>query len=276
VSIVKNLIVTSLGLDNERNDILWAFTDPQASLAYEVWVERSGAVSGPFQLIAKTYNAVSYTDWYKRHDEWSRYFYRLKVMRRKDMSVAEISPEASNEMQPDLVLAEIRRRGNLLLKEFNGSPVLYYPVRTDGTRCPDCWDDLARQRSRSHCKTCFDTGYVAGYYNPVLMYVNIHEDQSQIAQNPETDEMLVRPATAAVPGALTVQFGDLLLERTNIRWTVADIDRTEKLRVKATQHLRLHQIPETDIKYRVPLPQVDTFDQIELNREYSRPYTLNP
>lgn len=274
--ILKDFKVTSLGLDNDRIDLLWDYTKPEDALDYEVWVERAGALSGPFSPVGRTYNAVSFTDRSADYDITERSFYRLRVVKRSDLTTLELSETKVYEPEPNLIVREIQLRQNLVQREHSGVPVLYYPTRTTGVRCPDCYDEGVGQQIRSQCESCFDTTYITGYYTPILMYMQIHEDQTALVQNPETDEVPVRTATARITGDIRLQFADLVLESSNERWLVSSWDRTELQRARVSYNARLHHVLETDVRYRVPLPETDIFEKFEKSREYTRPYTLNP
>lgn len=275
-SVVRKLYVTQIGLDNERNDVFWEFIDPVTYLDYEVWVERSGGVAGPFSVIAKTYGARSYTDRAVRSLSGHPFYYRLRIVRRKDTVSVQTTPVATMGNAPDLIASEIRRRGNLLLREYTGAPVLYYPVRASGQRCPDCWSDLEKHRVKSNCLTCFDTGFLMGYYTPILTYINVHEESNALTQNAEMDDTNQQTALAMVMGELPVQFGDMIVERDNHRWSVSSWEKTEKLRSVVSFRMRLHLLAENSASYKIPLPSGDPFGDAYRNREYTRPYTLNP
>lgn len=276
--VVTNLRVDPWGLGTgvDRLDLYWDYVRADTVLSYEVWVERSASISGPYSVIAKTYNARNFADLGVHQHPGLCFFYRLRVVRRSDGAAVQTTPTAVFEAEPDLVTLEIRRRTNLLLREYTGVPVLYYPVRSTGLRCPDCWSDTQKHRVKSRCTTCYDTGFVTGFYTPMLMHLNIHEDQTMLSQNAETDETVARNATMLVSGNFPLQFSDLVVERTNQRWLVSAWERTEKLRATLSNHVRLHFLPESDIRHGVPLPRPGIFDEAYRNREYTRQYTLNP
>lgn len=274
--ILRNVRVTSMGLDNNRLDVLWEYSNQADALDYEVWVERAGALSGPFVPIGRTYNSVSFTDRSADSDITERYYYRLRVVKRSDLSTLELSGVVVYDDTPNLLVREMQLRQNLVQREYNGIPILYYPVRTTGVRCPECYDPEMGQKIRSQCQICYDTSYITGYYTPMLMYIQLHEDQTALVQNAETDEIPVRTATARITGDINLQFGDLILEHTNERWLVSAWERTELQRARVSLNARLHHVFETDVRYRVPLPESDIFDRFSVSKEYSRPYTLNP
>lgn len=274
--IIKDARVGCVGLDNTRLDIFWKWVRPQDYLHYEVHIYKSGAISGPFVKISETYGSVSYTDWKAEYNEFGKDYYLLRVVKRDTkVLVQEVGP-IDFSFPADIIAKEIRRRNNLLLKEFIGSPILYYPKLTSGMRCPGCWGESEGQRLRSRCNQCFDTGYVLGYYNPILMYANIHTDDEPLVQNAETDEFGLRTSTAFFSGDLDIQHGDLVLEKSNKRLIVSGFDDSSRLRNTISYRVRLHYINESDIRFKIPLPQDDIFDRFEVSREYSRPYTLNP
>jgi len=207
---------------------------------------------------------------------FEKYWYQLEVVKRDTRELVQTTRQYTYASEPTVIGREVRRRNNLLLREHTGVPILYYPIRTEGMRCPECWGESEGQRVRSKCSNCFDTGWLLGYYNPLLMYMNIHADQQQLSENAETDRFAVRTGTGFIAGDIPIQFGDLVLEETNSRWAVSSYDKTEMLRSTVSFRIRLHQVIESDIRYRVPLPEAEIFERFVKSREYSRPYTLNP
>ena len=276
--ILKNVRVTSIGLDNGRMDVLWDFIDPDTSLTHEVWVERSGSESGPFEILAKTYNSVSYTDFSANQIHgFNLNFYRLRAVPRDDLTKTdELTKGETFEAPTDVIAAEIRRRTNLLHKEFVGRPVLYYRSRHQGRRCTECWGALEQQRVKSKCEACFDTGWMLGYFNPIFFYIKIAEGDIGVQHNSETDEVLMRSAVSHITGDIEVVIGDLIVEKENVRWLVGSFGHSEKLRSRVSQIVNLHRILESDVKFKVPIPEPGIFESQALSREYTRPYTLEP
>ena len=274
--IVQEATVTSLGLDRERVDVLWKFVDPKVSLAHEVWVLRSNALGGPYGAVAKTYAATSYTDWEASFSLHNRPYYRLKVVRRDTKEQVQLTDPITHGAKVNIFAREIRRRHNLVFREFTGNPTLYYPLRTEGEACPDCWSELRGQRTQSSCTTCFDTGRILGYYNPLLLWINIHEDERTLVQNVEVDEAVVIGASCLLPGELWLHEGDLVVERHGDRWLLNRFNQTELLRAPVSWRARLHKLPEKDVRHRIPLPSTDVFDKLTESREFKRQYTLNP
>jgi len=276
--VIREFKVTSLGLDVRRLDTLWSFVRPADALTHEVWVERSSSPGGPFQLIAKTFNAISFTD---RNifgtAVFARYYYRLKVVSRQaPYPVVETTVPREFTHPKDVLGNEIRRRHNLLLREFIGRPMLYYRLRTDGVRCHDCWGDLENQRVKSHCDTCFDTGFITGFFNPVVLMVNMKDDPDALVQNAEVDEAFVHMGSATMTADIEAFIGDLLVESDNTRWLISSLNHSEKLRSRTIQVLGVAHVQKSDVKYKVPLPEPDILSRIPLSREYARPYTLVP
>lgn len=124
-AVIKNFRVVTLGLDNERLDLLWEFVVPADALRYEVWVERSGGAVGPFQILAKDYNAIAFTDFtVNRKSANIHYHYRLRVVPRDDpqeSATVELTGVKALEPERDLVAAEIERRNNLLYQEYTAA-----------------------------------------------------------------------------------------------------------------------------------------------------------
>ena len=275
--VLKNLRVLFKDHDIGVVAISWDYTSLRSSIDHEVWIERSGAISGPFQILAKTYNSLIY---YDRSVNLRGYghdpYYRLKAIRRSDGATVQIlgPDDITTITNPDPIAKEIRRRLNLMLKEFSGNEVLVYRRKFEGENCPDCWDDLSKHRTRSHCESCFDTGKILGFYNPVLSYVQVSMGTLSLLQNSETDEAPIRPGSALGVGDIDFIIGDLLVLADNDRWLISGASRSEKLLAVTSFNLILHRVLEDNVLYRVPLPAGFAFTEKFPRREYNRKYTL--
>jgi len=271
---VKNIHVRSFDVDHL--DVFWeigdTFEDPHD---YTFIVERSEAPSGPWDAISEPFSDKYYyrdviTNLFHR---WRQYWYRIKITKKLDAS-ERYSEVATLAAAPDLVAAEVRRLEMIAFREHIGRLAWIFPVRTFGFRCPACYDRISQTRYRSQCLTCYDTGFAQGYLNPIAQYIQMdpsakHGEQLGITKTQQQN------TTCRLPYFPPLKPKDILVEAENRRWRVERVGQTERLRSVLHQELTLHEIPESDIEYRVPV-NIDDLRNLEPSpaREFTNPHNL--
>tara|TARA_Y100000816_G_C25905049_1_gene472081 strand:+ start:85 stop:396 length:312 start_codon:yes stop_codon:yes gene_type:complete len=85
-----------------------------------------------------------------------------------------------------------------------------------------------------------------------MIYVQIDPNTKtkQLQQPYVSDPLQVQARMGVYP---ILKPGDLLVERENSRWRVANISRTERLRSPVRQEFSLVKIPKGDIEYNIPI-----------------------
>ena len=179
------------------------------------------------------------------------YHYRIRAVDKEtgDESLSAVFTPGPDDLDP--VAREIRFREAVYLQKIVGRRVVLLPRRTFGTRC-GCYDPVLGKRLRSHCQVCYDTTYLGGYLQPMLIWVQFNPSPKhlQFLQN-----MVLAPeqATAWTLHAPRIKINDVLVEEDSTRWRVASIPQvTTRLRVPVHQEMLLTRIPPGDIEYDVP------------------------
>lgn len=271
---IKNFRVRSLELD--YLDLFWEIGNTvEDPYDYTFAIERSESVEGPWDQVSP-----EFSDRYHFRDinvnqqnRWRVYRYRIRVTKKSDSSVS-YSELATSTAKPDLVALEVRRLETILLREFVGRRVWLFPRRSFGQRCPNCWDHRSSQRIRSHCVTCYDTGWARGYLDPIETWMqfdptaksnqsmSIVETQQQNASGRLTDYPPVKPR-------------DIVVESENVRWRVERVSETQRLRAVLHQELVMHAVPRGDIEYKIPI-NIESLSDLEASpeRNFTNPHNL--
>ena len=181
---VRNIRVYTLEV--ESITVEWEIEPTTLDLAqYTVEVWRSESEGGQYQRVSMTMAAGDIFDFrdvgVNQLSKWRYFYYRIRITDRNDS--AESFDYGSNEWRkvlegedpggvvmeapPDIYAMESIRRFNLVMREHAGRRVLVSVSKTWGQRCPVCWDQLKRRRTKSHCITCFDTGLLGGFFQPM-------------------------------------------------------------------------------------------------------------
>ena len=266
--VFQNLRVRSFSLD--FLELTWEIgdsdLDPHDYLCY---ILRSESPMGPWDLIAGPFE-----DKYRFVDNrvnllhrWRQIYYRVRSVRKADVTDVAESEAATQTAEPDLIAEEIQRLERLLWQEFSGRRCFIFPARSFGQRCGNCYDGpdkgkgFTSQRRRSNCLTCYDTGFVRGYFDPIEIYMQIDPSPNSIQQLPIA-ERHQQDTSARLPNFPMVKPRDLIVEAENKRWRVVKVTATERLRSVVHQELILHAINLGDIEYQLPI-RIDNLRDFE-------------
>jgi len=273
---VVGLVVGSLDID--YLEVSWKIKDTTEDvLDYTFQVLRSESPGGPWDPVTE-----EITDRYIVRDILPRPFhagrlmnYILRVRNKMTGDMQEYGP-TTKKPEDDLVSLELKRHLQILFREFAGTRCWILPVRSFGQRCPSCWDKTLSKRMRSGCGTCFDTGFVRGYLNPVEVWLQIDPGSSLSEQNQNTGPTHQMNTTARLPDFGFGKPRDLLVEGDNRRWRVVSVNYTEHNRSPVMLEYQLHQIPEGDIEYKIPINLDEALRDIRFSpsRNFTNPHNL--
>lgn len=270
---ITNLKVYSLSKDHL--DLTWEIADTSLDPHdFTFTVERSEAQYGPYDPISEPFS-----DKYDFRDvivnlmkRWRTYFYRIVVTRKSDGETSTSAP-AKLGAKPDLIALEVRRQETILFREHIGRRCWTFPVRTFGQRC-GCYDKTTGQRLTSQCETCYDTTYVGGYLYPVEMYIQIDGNPKHIEpqQILETEQQNASARSLYFP---VLKPRDIIIESENRRWRIERVTTTSRMRAMLHQELVLHEIPGTDIEFKIPV-NIDDLKNFQASpeREFTNPQDL--
>lgn len=263
--------------DKDSLNLAWAVTPTHLDLYdYTFAIERSESAFGPWDVITQPFvDRYSFRDVTARqYDRWRQYWYRIKVTRKSDQN-SNYSEVATLEAAPDLVAMEVRRIEQILFREYIGRSCWVFPVRTFGQRCPECYDARTSSKLRSGCITCYDTTWVRGYLDPIETPIQFDPSPKNIEAQTlsETQQQNASARTTHFP---VLKPKDIIVEHENRRWRVFRVSTTQRLRAVLHQELVLHEIPPTDIEYRLPINKelIDTF-QPSPARGFTNPHALS-
>jgi hypothetical protein len=271
---LKDLKVRSLDLD--FHELSWKVQDTNEDvLDYTFQILRSESPSGPFEPLSVTFEDryVFIDNTIQVAHRWRQYFYVLRVTHKPSGDARDFGP-ISKAPEPDLLALELRRHMTLLFKEFAGRRCWVLPVRTFGQRC-SCWNPTLKERRRSGCRTCFDTGFVRGYLSPIETWIQF--DPSAKSEQPmNTGPTQQVNTTARLAYYPPLKPRDVLVEGENRRWRIAQVNQTEQSRAAVHQEVQLHEIPPKDVEFAIPLNMEEALKDLWFSpaRNFSNPTNL--
>lgn len=280
--VFKNLLVRSFSLD--LLEVMWEIEDTELDpLDFRLMVFRSESPMGPWDPIAGPFE-----DHYRYVDNqvnllhrWRQIYYKIRSTSKVDPSNYTDSDAFTFHAQPDLIAQEIQRLERLVWEEFAGRRCFIFPARTFGQRCGNCFDGPSKgkgftsQRRRSNCVTCYDTGFVRGYFDPIEIFMQIDPSPKAMQRLPLAERQQV-DTSARLPNFPLVKPDDIIVEAENRRWRVVKVIPTERLRSVVHQELVLHEIVKGDIEFQLPI-RLDDLRSFEPSpgRNFTNPQNLD-
>jgi len=155
----------------------------------------------------------------------------------------------------DLVQLYINEEHYYKFRWVTGVPAMVYKKKHDGVYCPECWDKILKRSTKSNCHTCYGTGKLDGYYDPIEVWMEFEPDpkaeqvadwgKKQISQT----EILAVNYPILTPDDLIVEL------KPNKIWKVENVRYPEKNRTITLQMARLNAVYPSDIEYKIYVPE---------------------
>lgn len=269
-TIPSTKILTVTSITPRENIIEWSKLPDEYTVTY-LYIQKSENEENGWRTIGRwdfgsTYEFNDTTGSTSSHRHGMEY-YRLVMP-----EIKTIIGNACYEGTMEPYGLEVARRNRIKLKQGKCGNKCYALVRMrDGARCPECWNEMFQKRTRSNCPTCNDTGYIIGYYNPIVIYVNFGPETAIIhaeIDGPTNPADEVSGWTGNYP---LLANGDAIVEANSLRvWIVKQIQVTTYRRIITKQIITIKRSTGDDRTMNIlsKLPKED-------HNEYQR-YALSP
>lgn len=271
--VVRNIKVRSLSTDYAH--VLWQVEPTSSSdpvTDYNFYVLRSGAQSGPYEIIggpiSDTY--IFRDNRAKDRGFWVDYYYRIRaehISSGEYVDYGSRTPEevdegldpggVSKDPEPSLIAQEIIYRHRLSLSSYSGRYCFIFPIRTFGSHCPECWNDLHGQRTKSKCTLCYGSSFVGGYHTPVQVHLQTIQDDVEQPGLVSTGKREPAEKSFFLANFPEVKLRDIIVEATNDRWRVAAVQSSRVQGALVSQRLTCTRVPKRDIEYELPVRGID-------------------
>jgi|GEM_PF-1156499 len=274
---IERLQVRSL--DTDSNEVTWEIADAtqEDALDYTFQVFRSESPEGPFEAITLAFGEryIFVDRRLPAGDKFRQIWYRLRTTHKATSEVTDFGPEC-RQAEPDLIANYIRRMQMTLFTQATARLCWLFKRRTFGVRCPSCWDPVSGRKTRANCLSCYQTGFLRGYLNPIEVWIQI--DPAAKSQQNNAQQIGQQTGTTARTSFYpNIVPGDVIVEAENKRWRVDKITLSERLRSPIKQELVILQINDTDIEYRLPIKLDEAIQDIQPSppRMFTNPTDLN-
>lgn len=226
--------ITVLKVFFNKFSIAWTVTLDSPFVLNDINFEiyRSYSPESNFEKIGKVDGGGSGLYFLDESQEYRRNatrFYKVIAVEKADTTNTEESESRRLNDKPDGLLNTIVTRNELLLKNFAGEPCRILKHYKTGERCTKCWDSVKQQQIISECDVCYDTGWVAGYHEPIEA-VQVHIDESPRVSNiKDTGEDQDKNVQAWMSNYPPMAPRDLIIpDSTKTVYRISRVDRTNK------------------------------------------------
>jgi len=165
------------------------------------------------------------------------------------------------EKEQFILAREEQRRLYLKFRKFSGIEVFILKKRNWGDECNTCRNLVTGETLSSSCVDCWGTGFIGGYYTPILTYVEI--GPTPVVQD-KTEQMGgVEPiqSTILMIARPLLSVSDIIIEKNvNKRWNVRSVELTERRHFPITQQVRVNEIEHKDVIYDFSLEEYEELD----------------
>jgi hypothetical protein len=163
----------------------------------------------------------------------------------------EIVDSSMVDRQDYMQTEEIRRNGWLFEQVAEPAYLLYR--RVAGERC-ECAKNIV-DTPRTGCPTCFETGFVGGYYGP-YDFGYVDPDQGTVRTIDEGGIKVERQSVSYLGPTPIVQDGDLIVRRNGERLVINGVNYTRPRGVLLQQQFNVQLLNPRDTRYLIPLGQL--------------------
>ncbi len=254
------VITRTVGLWPRRVFIQWMLRNPSTAIGYTFQVYRSGGANGPWtQVATDLVDTFLFVDNTLPTPE-NRSAPGLFSMRRTLYYKVEVThitdgpAEATQSLEPGLdrrragIVRKLRRDTHVALKKGSGTQVAIIKRRWWGEPCTVC-QTATKQSTRAHCSSCWGTGIVTGYWDPVYGYAtrSAAPVDNQTTTEGVTETHLLRVKMEYIPEVMPRDV--LVFLRDNKRYIVDRVVTTEIHTKTVHQELDVSELAHSAVEF---------------------------
>lgn len=247
-------------------EITWSIEPTDEPLIYSRFhVLRAESPNGPYvDVSGPVANSFTWLDKVNLKSKFNDISWRVRVDHLPtgiSVTYPNGTPDESFILHPDLERAaitedygptftalEVVRRNNLYLRRFTGRVIAFCPIRIQGRRCSLCFDNLKKRSNSSQCRECFGTTFEGGFYEPIHVFIDVNPSPNVI-QVATFGKLEVNQTAMFMSNFPLAKPNDLIVERTNRRWRVIQVNTVTEKRYTVQQYLQVEEIEKSDAEF---------------------------
>ena len=238
--------------------------DPAESGAFKFSLYRSGGPKGPWEKLFEGSDQYSYLDKFTAIQStldvlqpsgmhmFQEPVYRVDCVLPSGPTITETGQTGpqSADRKMSQYLRKTQRDFRLSLK-FNGTRVIILKKRRWGVRCLKCFDRRTKEVVRPNCRDCWGTGFVGGYWDPLLTYARSSVTQNTTAITP-MQKSDANDSTFWLPDYPQMERDDIVVRLSDQRRFRVDQQIETQIQLNSVhQEVGSQQLPLDNIAYRV-------------------------
>ncbi len=166
-----------------------------------------------------------------------------------------ISPMESEKI--DYIWKEAIRRNRWILEQ-GGERVKLFIRRMNGVPCECHWDPRLQEFSKqplNNCHRCYGTGWVGGYEGPYDIIIGPDDAERSVVQK-TTGRRLQHSYEVWIGPTPMVSHRDFIVKQNGEHYAIGPVRRTQHRGLTLQQTFTIGHLPQSDIRYRVPLSRL--------------------
>jgi len=157
---------------------------------------------------------------------------------------------------------------DVLYTYYSGEPSYIIKRKSFGTRCPVCWSPNRQQRIISHCDNCHGTGFITGYYQPIIVQIAYDSDPRKSNSQRDWNDVydikkvrlsnypLIKPKDLVINKDLYKRYIVKHVETTKLPRVSQSIAKLSRQNYIISQILTLQELNPDDEEYNLDLSNI--------------------
>lgn len=238
----------------DTKHVLLEWSVDATTTAVELQIFRSESRFGPYDPITPKIlikSTSTYLDTLPSSHLTRRWYYKLRIF--AGMSHEDFPKNDGFSTEPrDDKIANYMAKQHVLFLKIHGRIMTYFPVRTSGERCLECYDEDTAKKIKQSCRACWDTTFARGFLQPVqipAMLYDVGENLSSVkAAGTE-----IRPQLVELPWFVDPKPGDVIVASGRERFQLREpIQPIYKRGVVVYWNAQCYRVPLSSVLYELP------------------------
>lgn len=248
---IKKMIITwnrVFNPDINNNDIL----NPIISVNYNVY--RSTSINGLYIKINKVLiDSNRYEDTSIGINPNTLYWYKVSTVATffdGTTSESKLSEPVTYKVRNDNKWFNKMNERNMWILKNDSVLMDLYIRKTEGERCPKCWDDIRGQSANPNCDICFGTTFIGGYEPVFQIYVRQKPASQQLDLSSQGYIVNSNPGAWTI-SSIQLRNRDILINPEGRMFSIITSQINHAAGYMFHQELQMKEIDPTDVRYNI-------------------------
>jgi len=221
-------------VDDYNFQIYWSNDDKSQFLAILDSLNHPIVIDGSIGPLVYTHQRFQY-------DFNQSFYYKIRAILKNNPSEFFESDVMFAGAESDGIHKTIVFNEVTLYRNYAAEQCKIIKRKTWGARCSTCWSPYRRQSVLSHCSVCNNTGFLVGYYSPIITQLSVDSDPKK--NDPQqTGEDPTTIKRSRLPNYPIVRDKDLIITTgDNKRYKIINVETTKLPRLSVNSQVLSRQ-----------------------------------